>query len=57
MLVLYLIILIPSLYTMLTSLYLICTYEDTKIRVLSSIAALVSIFLVITSLNGMLNAL
>lgn len=57
MLVLYLIILIPSLYAMCTSLYLIYAYKDTKIRVFSSVAALVSIFLVFTSLIGMMNAL
>lgn len=55
--VLYLIILIPSLYVMGTSLYLIRTYEDIKIRVFSYVAALVSTFLVFTSLIGVLNAL
>lgn len=57
MYVLYLIILIPSLYAMGTSLYLIRTYEDIKIRVFSYVAALVSTFLVVTSLIGVLNAL
>lgn len=55
MMELYLIILIPSLYAMGTSLHLIHTYDDTKIRVFSYVAALVSTFLASTSLIGMLS--